>query len=110
MLNSNYIKESLRGVFHLPFDKPCMHECVFSDKIQNAYKITTLGMVKRLIDYGYHPPTVYFPLVVHGAMTIEPTKMESKDDIDQFVAVLKMIAQEAQENPDLLHDAPTKTK
>ncbi len=110
VLNANYIKERLKGVLHLPYDRPCMHECVFSDKIQSAFKITTLDMAKRLMDYGFHPPTIYFPLVVHGALMIEPTETESRENIDLFIDALKAIAREAEENPDLLHDAPHKPK
>lgn len=110
VLNANYIKEQLKGVLHLPFDRPCMHECVFSDQNQQANKVSTLDMAKRLIDYGYHPPTIYFPLVVHGAMMIEPTESECKEDIDQFIAALKAIVQEAATDADLLHQAPHVTK
>ena len=110
VLNAAYIKDSLKGTFHLPYDRPCMHECVFSDKFQEPYKVTTLDMVKRLMDYGFHPPTIYFPLVVSGALMIEPTETESKEDIDLFIESLKAIAREAQENPELLHAAPQKTK
>jgi glycine dehydrogenase subunit 2 len=110
VLNANYIKERLKDVLHLPFDRPCMHECVFSDLNQQADKITTLDMAKRLIDYGYHPPTIYFPLVVHGAMMIEPTETECKEDIDQFIATLRVIVQEAKEQPELLRQAPQRTK
>ncbi len=110
VLNANYIKEKLKGVFHLPYDRPCMHECVFSDEFQNADKVTTLDMVKRLMDYGYHPPTIYFPLVVHGSIMIEPTETESKEDIDLFIEALKAIADEAKKNPALLHNAPSRCK
>ena len=110
VLNANYIKEQLKDVLHLPYDRPCMHECVFSDLNQQASKITTLDMAKRLIDYGYHPPTIYFPLVVHGAMMIEPTETECKDDIDQFIATLRIIVQEAADRPELLRQAPQRTK
>ena len=110
VLNANYIKEMLKDTLHLPYDRPCMHECVFSDKYQAAQKISTLDMAKRLMDYGFHPPTVYFPLVVHGAIMIEPTETESKEDIDQFIEAFKTIANEAKENPDLLHDAPKSCK
>jgi glycine dehydrogenase subunit 2 len=110
VLNANYIKEQLKGTFHLAYDRPCMHECVFSDQLQQAYKVTTLDMVKRLMDYGFHPPTIYFPLVVSGAIMIEPTETESKEDIDLFVDSLKAIAKEAEENPELLHEAPTKCR
>jgi glycine dehydrogenase subunit 2 len=106
VLNANYVKEQLKETFHLAYDRPCMHECVFSDKLQQAHRISTLDMVKRLMDYGFHPPTIYFPLVVPGAIMIEPTETESKEEIDLFIDSLKAIAGEAQENPDLLHAAP----
>ncbi|MDY6950988.1 MAG: aminomethyl-transferring glycine dehydrogenase subunit GcvPB [Thermodesulfobacteriota bacterium] len=110
VLNANYVKERLKGTLHLPYDRPCMHECVFSDKNQEAQKIATLDMAKRLMDYGFHPPTVYFPLVVHGAIMVEPTETECKEDLDQFIEAFETIAREAQENPDLLHDAPKSCK
>ena len=110
VLNANYIKERLKQTFHLPYDRPCMHECVFSDKLQQVHKVTTLDMVKRLMDYGFHPPTIYFPLVVPGALMIEPTETESKEDIDLFIDALKSIAKEAAENPELLHEAPKTTR
>ena len=110
VLNANYIKEQLKGTFHLAYDRPCMHECVFSDQWQQAHKVTTLDMVKRLMDYGFHPPTIYFPLVVPGAIMIEPTETESKEDIDLFIDSLKAIAKEAAETPDLLHEAPRKCR
>jgi glycine dehydrogenase subunit 2 len=110
VLNANYIKEQLRDVFHLAYDRPCMHECVFSDKLQAQYKVTTLDMVKRLIDYGFHPPTVYFPLVVDGAIMIEPTETESKEDIDLFIDALKAIAAEAENNPEIFKRAPSRSK
>ena len=106
VLSANYIKESLKGTFHLPYDRPCMHECVFSDKFQQAAKVITLDIAKRLMEYGYHPPTVYFPLVVQGAIMIEPTETESKEDIDGFIEAMKSIAEEAKQNPELLHAAP----
>ncbi len=110
VLNANYIRERLKAFYHLAYDRPCMHECVFSDKKQQAHKISTLDIAKRLMDYGYHPPTIYFPLVVPGALMIEPTETESRDEIDQFVDALIAIAKEAEENPDLLHDAPKTPK
>ncbi len=110
VLNANYVRERLRGTFHIPYDRPCMHECVFSDKNQRADKITTLDMVKRLMDYGFHPPTIYFPLVVNGAMMIEPTETESREDIDLLVDALKAIAEEARTDPDLLREAPSRCK
>jgi glycine dehydrogenase subunit 2 len=110
VLNANYIKEMLKGTLDLPYDRPCMHECVFSDKHQRPAKVLTLDMAKRLMDYGFHPPTVYFPLVVQGAIMIEPTETESKEDLDQFIEAFKAIANEAKENPDLLHEAPKSCK
>jgi glycine dehydrogenase subunit 2 len=110
VLNANYIKEKLKGVFHLPFDRPCMHECVFTDKNQAEYKVNTLDIAKRLMDHGFHPPTVYFPLVVQGAIMIEPTETESKEDIDRFIGAMQQIAAEAKEKPQNLQTAPTRPK
>ena len=110
VLNANYIKEMLKGVLHLAYDRPCMHECVFTDRRQRAQKIMTLEMAKRLMDYGFHPPTIYFPLVVNGAIMIEPTETESKEDIDCFIEAIKSIANEAKQSPQLLLDAPKKCK
>jgi glycine dehydrogenase subunit 2 len=110
VLNANYIKEKLKGTYHLPYDRPCMHECVFSDKLQRAHKVTTLDIAKRLMDHGFHPPTIYFPLVVPGAIMIEPTETESKETLDEFIAAMKAIAAEARENPEALRRAPTRCK
>ena len=110
VLNANYIKEMLKDTLHLPFDRPCMHECVFSDKNQTPDHITTLDMAKRLMDYGFHPPTIYFPLVVQGAIMVEPTETESKEDIDRYIEAFKAIVNEAEHDPDLLHQAPHKCK
>ena len=110
VLNANYVKERLKDVFHLPYDRPCMHECVFTDKVQQANKIATLDMAKRLMDYGFHPPTIYFPLVVSGAIMLEPTETECKEDLDQFIDAMRAISKEAEENPDLLHKAPFSCK
>ncbi len=110
VLNANYVKESLRDTLNLPYDRPCMHECVFNDKYQQAYHITTMDMAKRLLDYGFHPPTVYFPLVVDAAFMVEPTETESKEDIDQFIDAVKAIAAEAKQDPEQLKKAPLLTK
>jgi len=110
VLNANYIKERLKGTFHLPYDRPCMHECVFTDKFQESYKVSTLDIAKRLIDYGFHPPTIYFPLVVHGAIMIEPTETESKETLDSFIEACQAIAEEARRKPQLLHEAPSRPK
>jgi len=87
-----------------------MHECVFSDKFQAPNKISTLDMAKRLMDFGFHPPTIYFPLVVPGAIMIEPTETESREEIDLFIEAFKEIAREAREAPERLRDAPTFSK
>lgn len=110
VLNANYIKESLKGILNLPYDRPCMHECVFNDKIQNQYHVTTMDMAKQLLDFGFHPPTVYFPLVVDGSFMVEPTETESKDDIDQFIEAVKAIAQKAEQEPESFQKAPRLTK
>jgi glycine dehydrogenase subunit 2 len=108
VLNANYIKARLRSHYDLPYDMPVLHECVFSDKIQNEYGVKTLDIAKRLMDYGFHPPTVYFPLIVHGAIMIEPTETESKDVIDGFCDAMIAIAKECAENPDIVKAAPTR--
>ncbi len=110
VLNACYIKEQLKGHLHLAYDRPCMHEVVFSDKIQLEHKVSTLDMAKRLMDCGYHPPTIYFPLVVNGAIMIEPTESECKEDLDRFVEVFKQIAEEAKTNPELLKSSPNRFK
>ena len=96
VLNANYVRQMLKDTYHLEFDRPSMHECVFSDKLQREHKVTTLDIVKRLMDYGFHPPTIYFPLIVPGAIMVEPTETESKEDLDQFVEAMKDIAREAE--------------
>ena len=110
VLNANYIKEKLKTAFDLPFDQTCMHECVFTDAKQKPYKVSTLDMAKRLIDMGFHPPTVYFPLVVNSAIMIEPTETESKEALDEFIAAMLQVAKEAANNPELLHASPCNTK
>jgi glycine dehydrogenase subunit 2 len=110
VLNACYIKVKLKDHLHLAYNRPCMHEAVFSDKFQQEHKITTLDMAKRLMDCGFHPPTIYFPLVVSGAIMIEPTETESLEDLDTFIEVFKNIAQEAKENPALLKASPQRFK
>jgi glycine dehydrogenase subunit 2 len=109
VINANYIKEKLKGYYQLPYDRPCMHEVVFSGKRQKARGVTTLDIAKRLLDYGFHPPTIYFPLVVEEALMIEPTETESKETLDAFVEAMQKIAKEAEENPEILHTAPHHT-
>ena len=108
-LNANYIKESLRDVYELPIDGVCKHEFVFDGLRDKSTGITTMDVAKRLLDYGYHAPTIYFPLLFHEAMMIEPTENESKETIDGFIAVMRTIAQEASQQPQLLKDAPVGT-
>ena len=110
VLNANYLLARLRGVYHVPYDRPVMHECVLSDRHLDGTGVTTLDVAKRLIDYGYHPPTVYFPLIVHGALMIEPTESESLEGLDRFVDALLAIAEEAREDPELVRTAPHHTR
>jgi glycine dehydrogenase subunit 2 len=110
VLNANYIKENLKEIYHLPYDRPCMHECVFTDKFLKAHKVTTLDLAKGLMDFGFHPPTIYFPLVVNGAIMIEPTETECKEDIDLLIEALKSLADEALKNPESLQEAPKRSK
>jgi glycine dehydrogenase subunit 2 len=105
VLNANYLQERLKKTFPLPYDTLCKHEFVLSGK-DLAEGVTTLDIAKRLIDYGVHPPTIYFPLTVREALMIEPTETESKETLDAFVGTLEAIAQEAKERPELLRDAP----
>ena len=106
VLNANYIRKKLEGVLDLPYPTPSLHEVVFSDK---DLPVKTLDIAKRLLDYGFHPFTIYFPLIVHGAMMIEPTETESKETLDEFISVMNTILREARENPDLLRQAPVQT-
>ncbi|NWF92583.1 MAG: aminomethyl-transferring glycine dehydrogenase subunit GcvPB [Syntrophaceae bacterium] len=110
VLNANYLMKRLKGHYFLPYDRPCMHECVFTDRFQERFDVSTLDIAKRLIDYGFHPPTIYFPLVVKGAMMMEPTETESKQGLDRFIETMIEIAREAEENPELLRQAPQKVK
>jgi len=111
VLNANYLRVKLRGTYDIPFDTTCMHEVILSDKtLAKETGIKTLDVAKRLIDYGFHPPTVYFPLLVAGAMMVEPTETESKATLDQFIAAMKAIAREAHETPDVVRAAPSLTR
>ncbi|MBA4507446.1 glycine dehydrogenase subunit 2 [Clostridium sporogenes] len=106
VLNANYIKESLRDYYNIGVDDICKHEVILSTLKENPHHIATLDIAKRLIDYGVHPPTVYFPLIIEEALMIEPTESESKETVDEFIDAMKKIAVEAKENPELLHEAP----
>jgi glycine dehydrogenase subunit 2 len=110
VLNANYIRHKLRPYFDLPYDRPNMHEVVFSDDRQSAKGVRTGDMAKRLIDYGFHPYTVSFPLIVHGALMIEPTETESKHELDLFIDAMISIAKEVEDEPELLKNAPHLTR
>ncbi|MCR4881161.1 MAG: aminomethyl-transferring glycine dehydrogenase subunit GcvPB [bacterium] len=109
VLNANYIKAKLQDCYKIAIDEVCAHEFVLTNELQKAFGVNTLQIAKRLIDYGFHPPTIYFPLIVHEAMMIEPTESESKETLDEFIEIMKKIAQEAQDTPELLADAPHNT-
>lgn len=106
VLNANYIRKNLEKDYHLKYDTPTLHECVFSDKFQKEHGVLNIDIAKRLIDFGMHPPTMSFPLIVHGALMVEPTETESKRDLDMFIAAMKNIAIEAKENPEVIKSAP----
>jgi glycine dehydrogenase subunit 2 len=108
-LNANYIKESLKAYYELPIEGLCKHEFVYNGLKDKSTGVTTLDVAKRLLDYGYHAPTIYFPLLFHEAMMIEPTETESKDTLDKFIATMITIAQEAVSNPDTVKSAPHNT-
>ena len=109
VLNANYLKAILSQAYDSPFDRYCMHECVLTSKKQQQYGIHTLDIAKRLLDYGYHPPTIYFPLIVNEAIMIEPTETETKATLDGFAAAMEKIAAEAAATPELVHTAPHNT-
>jgi glycine dehydrogenase subunit 2 len=106
VLNANYLLTRLKDVYPLPYDRTCMHEFVLSGRLPEAPNVHTIDIAKRLMDFGFHPPTIYFPLVVPEALMIEPTETESKEVLDAFADALIRIAKEAGEDPDLLHSAP----
>jgi glycine dehydrogenase subunit 2 len=108
VLNANYMMSKLKKHFDLPYDIVCKHEFVLSDKGMPNH-ITTMDIAKRLLDYGYHAPTIYFPLIVHGSIMIEPTETESKQTMDEFIDVMIKIKKEASDNADLLRNAPSTT-
>ena len=108
-LNANYIKESLKDVYELPIDMTCCHEFVFDGLKDKSTGVTTMDVAKRLLDYGYHAPTIYFPLLFHESLMIEPTENESKETLDGFIAVMRQIAEEAKNDPDLVKSAPHDT-
>lgn len=108
-LNANYIKESLCDLYKLPLDRVCKHEFVFDGLADKSTGVTTLNVAKRLLDYGFHAPTIYFPLLFHESLMIEPTETESKETLDNFIEAMRTIAKEAAETPDLVKEAPHTT-
>src|SRR5277367_1642613 len=110
VLNANYIRKNLEDIYELPYDTPSMHEVVFSDKRQTKNGVKTGDIAKRLIDYGFHPYTTSFPLIVPGALMIEPTESESREELDLFIDAMRQIAREAEENPEVVISAPHSTR
>jgi glycine dehydrogenase subunit 2 len=110
VLNANYLRARLRGTYHLPYETPSLHECVFSDRTLQDHDVHTLDVAKRLLDYGFYAPTIYFPLVVKGALMIEPTETESKDTLDEFADAMLRIAEEARTDPRRVREAPHLTR
>ena len=108
-IGANYIKESLKDCYELPIESVCKHEFVFDGLKDKSTGVTTLEVAKRLLDYGYHAPTIYFPLLFHQSIMIEPTESENLETLDEFIGVMRKIAQEALENPEALHSAPHST-
>jgi len=110
VLNANYIRKKLEGIYELPYKTGSMHEVVFSDRLQTQNGVKTGDIAKRLVDYGFHPYTTSFPLIVPGALMIEPTESESKEELDLFIDAMKSIAQEVQDDPQLVISAPHNTR
>jgi glycine dehydrogenase subunit 2 len=110
VLNANYLQSTLKDAYHIPYPARCMHECVFTDKRLVPFGVNTMDIAKRLIDLGFHPPTIYFPLVVSGALMIEPTETETKEELDRFCSAMLQIVREAKEEPHTLKNAPTRTR
>ena len=108
-LNANYIKESLRDLYLLPVDGVCKHEFVFDGLRDKSGGVTTLHVAKRLLDYGYHAPTIYFPLLFHESLMIEPTETECLETIDSFIAAMREIAEDASSRPEFVKGAPYET-
>ena len=106
VLNANYLLARLRDTYHVPYDRICMHEFVMEGRWEDAPEVHALDIAKRLMDYKFHPPTNYFPLIVHEALMIEPTETESKETLDAFADALIKIAEEAHTDPTLLKEAP----
>jgi glycine dehydrogenase subunit 2 len=108
VLNANYLRAKLKDDYELPYETPSLHEVVFSDARQREHDVSALDIAKRLLDLGFHPPTMFFPLIVKGALMIEPTETEGIEELDRFVSAMKQIAREAEESPEILHEAPVR--
>jgi glycine dehydrogenase subunit 2 len=109
VLNANYLLARLRCAYHVPYDRVCMHEFVLEGRWAEAPEVHALDIAKRLMDYNFHPPTNYFPLIVHEALMIEPTETENKENLDAFAEAMLKIADEAHTEPELLKTAPHNT-
>ena len=109
VINANYIRRKLQDTYHLPYNEPSLHEVVFTDRHLEDTGVHTLDIAKRLMDYGFHPPTIYFPLIVKGAMMIEPTESESREELDAFIEAMRRISEEARRDPDRVRNAPHTT-
>lgn len=110
VLHANYLRVALRDLYHLPYDRICKHECVFSDRNQARFGVQALDVAKRLMDYGFHPPTIYFPLILRGALMVEPTETETPETLERFVEAMRRIAKEAEEEPEVVRSAPHVTR
>jgi glycine dehydrogenase subunit 2 len=106
VLNANYLMHQVKDVYHLPYDRTCMHEFVLEGRWADAPDVHALDVSKRLMDFGFHPPTNYFPLIVREALMIEPTETETRETLDAFAKALRQIADEAHHDPEILHSAP----
>jgi len=109
VLNANYIRAGLADLYYLKYDAPTLHEVVFSDKKQAEHGVHNMDIAKRLMDYGFHPPTISFPLIVHGALMIEPTETEGRASLDAFIHAMREIAREVREDPQIVLNAPHTT-
>jgi glycine dehydrogenase subunit 2 len=109
VLNANYLQEKMRPIFNAPYKGRCMHEFVFSGEFLKQYGVNALDLAKGLIDHGFHPPTIYFPLNVPEAIMIEPTETEDRDMLDSFVEKISLLINQAKSDADILHNAPITT-
>ncbi|MFN3780977.1 MAG: aminomethyl-transferring glycine dehydrogenase subunit GcvPB, partial [Candidatus Kapaibacteriota bacterium] len=109
IVNANYLLSKLKEVYHQPFKEQCMHEFLITGDNQKKFGVTTKDIAKRILDFGFYAPTIYFPLIVHEAMLVEPTETETKERLDEYASILLQIAKEAETNPEILLTAPHNT-